>query len=426
MSTNKIQALKIFTLTVALLQTIFLTLTLAVFAAPLQQLATSPIELQAKDILPQALLKGKNYSVGALVRNDGLINTYELKTDYGPLTIESTELLMTRIDELNAMVVMEEMDRQKIFGNSLVAGVKAPFQGAANLITSPVATTKSVVEGAGKFFSNIGRAITSDDPHQDNALKVAIGYDAAKRGFAFELGINPYSSYEPAMDELGNVAQASVAGGIVPRTAMAAVGGDVVTVLRITGTSESMRKLVRDNPPGELEKINRSKLSEMGVSSSVAESFLGNYAYDPQEKTFLVGELENLKGVAGREAFIAAASLVTRQTVASFYRSAAGLMARYHAAIAPAASLGRVGGAPYLRTKDGKVVLVLPLDHIFRTEKVESKLRALNDGIAKLEGVTGKELWITGKVDAGAREMFEVSGWKITETAGNRLSVKLP
>ena len=86
-----------------------------------------------------------------------------------------------------------------------MAGLKAPFQCAINLVKSPGETTKGIVKGTGQFLSSIGRSVVSDDPYQDNAFKVVVGYDTAKRAFAYDLGIDPYSSYEPAMSMLGRV-----------------------------------------------------------------------------------------------------------------------------------------------------------------------------------------------------------------------------
>lgn len=380
-----------------------------------------PVILQAKDVLPQKILRGNNYLIKDKVQNDGLINTYELSTPYGAMTVESTDLLMTRIQELNAIRVMEEMDRKKVFGDALVAGVKAPVKGVVNLVKAPVDTTKGAVEGAGRFLSNIGRSIMSDDPHQDNAFKVAVGYDTAKRAFAYEFGINPYSSYEPAMSRLGEIARASVAGGLAPKAAMAAIDSELVTALRVTGATENLRKLIRDNPPGELEKINRAKLAEMGIDSALIETLMNNYAYDPQEKTLLVGAIEQLKGVKNRAAFIAAADLVSRPSVAVFYRKTAQLMAGYHTQIAPVDSVGRVGNTAFLKKADGTVLLILPLDYIYRTESVAKKLHAINEGLMKIDNVTAKELWLTGKVNTGAQEMLMASGWTIAENVEERL-----
>lgn len=381
----------------------------------------APITLEAKDILPVKLLRGDNYVIEDRIKNDGLVNTYQLTTNYGPLNVESTAGLMIRISELKAMSSMEEMDRKKVFGDAVVAGVKAPVQGAVKLVKEPVKTTKGVIKGTGRFLSNIGRSLVSDDPYQDNALKVAIGYDAAKRGFAYELGINPYSSYEPAMSMLGRIAQAAVAGGMAPKAAMAAISHDVVTVMRITGTSEGMLKLVRDNPPGELEKINAAKLAEMGIPKSLADAFLRNYVYDPQEQTLLVGELERLKGVKGREEFVAAASTASEKTVSLFFRVMARMMAGYHTHVSPVESIGRIGGTPCLRKKDGSAVLVVPVDFVFRTVEVEAKLNRLDEALQKIGGAPGKELWLSGSVDVRAREMLTASKWKIMEKAGDRL-----
>ena len=89
-----------------------------------------PIELRAKDFLPQDLLQGENYRVEDEVKSDGLINTYQLSTNYGLLTVESTAELLIRINELRALVIMEEMDRKKVFGDALVSGVKGTVKGA--------------------------------------------------------------------------------------------------------------------------------------------------------------------------------------------------------------------------------------------------------------------------------------------------------
>ena len=381
----------------------------------------SPVDLEAKDVLASNLLKGENYTIEAKVLNDGLINTYRLSTKYGPVEVESTAELLERIRELEAMSAMEMMDKKKVFGESVVKGVKAPFQGVANLVKAPVDTTKNIVEGTGQFFSNIGRSIVSDDPHQDNVLKVAVGYDASKRAYAYEFGINPYSGFEPALTMLGSISQASVAGGITPRVAMASVGTDLTSVLGAVGTAEGMRKLVRDNPPGALHKINSEKLSKMGVSQPMADAFLNNYEYDPQVETYLVGALEQLASVKGREQFIAAAALASNRSTALLYQKTAQLLAGYHARVASLESVGRLGTTPYAKTSDNKVVILLPLDYVFRTKDVQDKLDNLDSALGKAGAVAGKELWITGQVDESAGEMLKSAGWRYEEKIGDKL-----
>lgn len=386
-----------------------------------QDYVQTPIILNAKDILPQDLLQGENYKVEDKVRNDGLINTYHLSTNYGLLAVESTAELMIRITELNALKTMEEMDRKNVFGKALKEGVKAPVKGAVDLITSPIETTKGIFKGTGQFLSSVGRSFVSDDPHQDNALKVALGYDAAKRKFAYEFGIDPYSSYQPAMDRLGQIARAAVAGGITPRVAMASIDHKITTAMKISSTAKSMKKLVRDNPPGELEKINRKKLEQMGLDASLIEAFLDNYSYNPQEKTLLVGELESMKGVKGRDVFITVANLATEESVALYYRLIAQMMAGYHNDLGAATGIRNINGVLNLQGKDAALVLLAPVDFVFWTKELGDKLNAFESRIKGMAGISGKQVWIPGKMDKTARKHFETKGWKVTESANDIL-----
>lgn len=382
--------------------------------------AQTPIMLKANDVLSENIIKGVNYKVADKVINDGLINTYKLYTDYGPITAEGNAELMIRINELKALKVMEEVEQTGVLGDAVIAGAKAPFKGAVALVTSPIDTTTGAVKGTGQFLSNVGRSIISDDPAQDNAIKVAIGYDAVKRKFAYEFGINPYSSNEPVMGKLGEIARAAVAGSIAPRAVMAAADSDFVTGMRITATAKGMKELVRDNPPGKLEKINRSKLEQIGVSSSLTEAFLDNYSYDPQEKTLLIGELETMKGVKGRDLFIAKANLATVKSVGLYNRLTAGMMAGYHAKVTPVEAVQQSRGVLYLLNEKGILVLLVPVDNVFWTRKLEDKLNKF-EASAKMSGATVRELWVTGKLDKMARSQFEAKGWKITENANKVL-----
>lgn len=377
----------------------------------------APVILKAKDVLSNDLLQGENYKVDDKVINDGLINTYQLTTDYGPLTVESTAELLIRVTELKALAIMNEMDRKKVFGDALVAGVTAPVKGAVELVKSPIETSKNIVKGAGSFLSNVGRSIFSDDPDQDNVVKVALGYDVAKRQFAFEFGIDPYTDYDPVVDRLGEIARAAVAGGLTPKAAMAAIDHDVVLAMRISGTAYGMMQLVRDNPPGKLKKINRGKLEKMGLEASLMEAFLDNYRYNPQEETLLVGELDTLQGVKGLDVFLSMANLASEETIALSYRIRAQMMAGYHANVAPIERVRNIDGVLISQRKDGRLVLVAPADYVFWTKNLEAKVKSFENTISKMTDISGKELWIAGKFDKVARVNFEKNGWKVKEYA---------
>lgn len=385
------------------------------------EVVNPPIKLDVSDILPESSIHGANYTIENDVQNDGLINTYRLTTDYGPTTVESTSQLMIRIAELKALQAMEEVDRKGVFGDALVKGVKAPVETVVDLVQEPVETTKNIFKGTGRFLSNIGNSIVSDDPSQDNALKVALGYDVAKRKFAFEFGIDPYTTYEPVVKRLGEIARAGVAGGMTPKAVLAAADTDLATGLRISGTAKGLKELVRDNAPNELHKINLQKMQDMGISADLTDSFLNNYSYNPQEETLLVGELATMKGVKGRDVFFSVANSATERTVAVYYRFVAQMMAGYHANINPVEQIIDIDGTLHVLTKSGAVALISPVDYVFLTARVENKLNRLDERINTMGESRGKEIWITGKMDGKALDSFRERGWKVREDAAVEL-----
>jgi hypothetical protein len=313
-----------------------------------------PIELQAADVLPKALLNGPNYRVQAIVKNDGVMNTYGLETSEGTSRVESTAYLLMRIAELNAMQKLEEMEKTEVFKDALVKGAKAPLTTAKGLVTEPVETVKGVATGIGSWFTDVGRSITSDDPHQPGVLSTAVGYAPVKRAFAYDLGVDPYTDYEPLQDQLSAIARVAFAGGLTPKLAFAALqkpAPTASTVLRVTGTANSMRQLVRDKSPAELESINDGKLKAMGVPDDMRKEFLRNPAFNPQEETLLVGELESMQNVGGRELVIATAAEITQPSVARQRRLQVQMMSQYVAAEKRPARIVVLSGTPFLLNK---------------------------------------------------------------------------
>lgn len=379
---------------------------------------STPLILKVSKILAESVIKGSNYQIEEDVVNDGLINIYSITSEYGEVEAEGTIELHMRVAEFHAISVMEEMDRSEIFGEALGKGLMAPIKGVAALVTEPVETTKSAAKGLGQFFSNVGRAFVSDDPDQDNAAKVILGYDVAKRQFAYELGINPYSDNDLVREPLGKISRAAVAGGLVPRAAMAAIDSTAITIARVTGATHTMKELVRDNSPGKLDKINRKKLEAMGVSSGLAESFLDNYAYDPYEETLLVGELEFMERVKGRDKFITVATGASEVSVARYYRAMTQMMGAYHTYIDKVKEIRNIRGILHLYKADGTIVILSPVDYVFWTKRLADRLTEFE---SQLNNSPKKEIWITGQFDEHARAQFENAGWKVIENAEDTL-----
>ena len=415
MMRNKLQVFKVISCIIIVLT---LTLMTQAGAESLPMVQTPPIMLHAYEVLPEGILVGPGYKIKDNVLNDGFINTYEIDSVYGPLKVESTALLMIRINEINALQRMEELKKSKVYKDAFKGALKGPLKTAKGVVTSPVKTVSGTVTGIGRWFSDIGRSVVSSDPHQEGVLKTAIGHAPATRKFAYEFGVDPYTSYEPLQKELKDLAWTATGGGMTVKAAFGAIQDTPGKVVRATGTTAGMRMLIRDKSPAELEKINKKKLKAMGVSDALAKEFLRNPFYNPQEETLLVGALESMRGVRGRDLFIRYASLVNEESVALFMRLRAQMMAGYNVKVAPVKRIVDVNGAPFPQTKDGTVVGLFPLDYVAWTRALWLKHSAASMSLKALPGVTGKELWIEGIVDQVARKVLEANGWKVEDNVG--------
>jgi hypothetical protein len=380
-----------------------------------QNFENVPISLRVSEVFPKDLLSGPNYTIKETVKSDGMVNIYGLDTQYGPLTVESTALLFKRVGELRALSKIEELKGTNVYMDALKASAQAPVTLAKDIVTSPVETAKGVGSGIGNFFTKVGDSITSSSPDKDKPLNAALGQAAFKREFAFKFGIDPYTSYEPLKKALDDVAWTAAGGSLTVTGAFMAIPGAGGMVVGYSRTSETMRNLVRDKTPPELDKINRAKLRGMNVADSLASLFLSSTSYGPQEKTFLVGALADMTGVKDRGIFVQKAAIECEESVALFMRLRAEMMSRYFQKAKNVDRFVSLAGVPFLLTKNGMIVGIFPLDYVAWAPAFAQKEGAISAAVEKMAGVKGKELWITGVVDPAAQTAMESKGWKVKD-----------
>lgn len=377
--------------------------------------------LQASDFLPADLRKCESYTVADTVRNDGLINTYQVATKYGVLTIESTALLRKRLNELRALERMEQLKKSDLYVDALKLSVTAPIDTAKGMVTAPIETTEGIVTGVGRWFRDVGSAVTSKEPQEDTLIERTSGQAKAKRQFAFEYGVDPYSSFPPLQKVLDDIAWAAAGGSLTVSGALAIVPGAAGALVMTTKTAGDMKELVRDRSPSELSRLNRQKLAAMGVPENLIEYFLMNPAYSPEEQTILIGELDSMSGVKDRHLFLRKAGSVGDEATAVFNRVQAQMFAAYHAKIGKVARCIDAAGVILLEKEDGSVVGLFPLDHVVWTQGVSQKAMSISAALKDRAGKGKMEFWLLGTVDPSAADGLNEMGWKVIPQAGERL-----
>ncbi len=379
------------------------------------------VKVPIEEFLSKELLKGKGYTLDPQVIIYRSVGLYGMETPYGRSTVIGTSHLLERIDELNAVTQLEAMKGTEVYAKALKNSALGPIETAKNLVTAPIDTVSRIGRGIGGFFADIGYSMVSDDPDQENVAKTALGFATAKRQYAYELGVNPYSDFQPLQDELSEVAWTATGGGLTVSVGFAAIGGTAGTVLSTTKTANSMRKLVRDNSPRKLKNLNFDKLKAMGVEESLAEAFLDNFNYDPETETRLVGALESMKNVAGRGNFIKRAALVQNKVMARRMREWAELFDAYHNEVEKVKGIVIVRGAPVLQVKDDSIFVLLPTDYLTWTPNIEKRGQAVVDEL-KAKGLKQGKVWLTGKIEPKMKEMLLAQGWtSVTQRVESKL-----
>ncbi|HKA33949.1 MAG TPA: hypothetical protein VKH64_12090 [Candidatus Binatia bacterium] len=393
---------------------------LLLFAA--QPAYEAPAILSASKILPPDLISGPHHRVQEQVRNDGYLNIYTIDSKFGQFTAVSTAMLRKRVQEINALAVMEQIEGTKEYGASIKEAGLDTLTGMKNLITSPVQTVKGTVSGIGAAFRRAGDALTGPkrSDAEDSKVKDWIGFSKTKREYAYQFGVDVYSDNKVLQDRLDEISWAGYAGGLTWAAALMAVPGGAGIAISVSGSNNLMNEVYRTTPPSDLRRMNQDKLAKIGVQAEVADLFLNNSLYTPREQTVLVDALDQMMGVANRGAFVNAAALSDTKTLTYFRQRVAEMYLGYHKNVAPIESFQSIGGLAAARIGDA-IIITLPLDHLVWTETMGRFLTAANQRFDELSGAKRKQLWVGGTMSDRARQEVQRLGWEVQENAEARL-----
>jgi hypothetical protein len=394
---------------------------LAPTAATAQQSEAVP-RFKASEVLPPELRQGEGWRVEEEVGSDGVNNRYVLRIDDGEISVISTELLQVRAREMAALVHMEQVKRTGIYGEALKKSATSPLRFAEGLVTAPGETVTNAAKGVGQMFSNVGHAMFGSPSDQEEGVaKAALGVAAAKRVFAKQYGVDPYSSNEPMQSRLNELAWASAAGGLTVGAAFGAIGGPASAVLRGTKMAGGAAQLVYDKSPDQLKTLNAAKLAKMGVSKSATAAFLDHPKFSPTNKTFIVAALDRMPGVAQRGIVIDDAVAARTESDAYQWQLQAEMLSAYHKTVAPIARITSIGARPAAVTKEGVLVLIVPADYFVWTQFLDEQVRRQAPTPVMPKGVVRKEVWFSGQVSPLARSVLEDRRWAVSDQTGRRL-----
>lgn len=400
----------------------------------------SPPVLQAADLLDPSLLEGPHHRIDPEVFNDGFMNHFTVRSDFGDLPADSEEMLAVRVREVGALARLSEISRLEAFADALKRSAMKPVTAVESLVNDPKGTLEGIPGGVSRKLRGLyykarktahkaereleeARAEarerdagpTGDAPEAGEAneggertrdkvestAKKVLGYESARRELARALGVDPYSTNPVLRDELDRLASAAFAGGL----SLAAVAPD----LSLLAKAQSVDELVWSTSSTELERRNERFLDEIGVDKDTRFAFLDNRAFTTSTRTRLVEALRAMDGTADLALVASFAAGAESEQEARFFTRAAEMLAGYHRSIAPLDELRiagneEIGEALAGRTADGTVVVAVPVDYLIWQPGMQG---------GPLAAFPRRELWVSGRVSPRAERELVARGWKI-------------
>lgn len=387
----------------------------------------SPV-LAGSDLVPAELLKGPLHMVTEPVPLEGFFGRFVIESKFGKFSVLGVNMLGVRVNELQAIEALQEVQKSRAFQDSLVRAAQAPIQLVQGAITNPVGTVENVGQGLGNVLGRAGfLARSSAQRVADSTSRASpapsglppapegetvpsaftgdpFGYNKARRDWARQLSIDPYTSNPVLRPLLDNASAASFAGSFAINTA---IGAASMGASLVVGFDTDVRDAVWNQPAVDLARQNESRLLAMGVGGRAARDFLRNRWFTPSMQTALVAALAKLDGSRGVESVVQVASRLQGETRVRFLVESVRLLGQYHDKESRLVKLRMSGIVPVGIADDGTLVAGAAIDYAY-WDKAAAEF-------AQRKELKGKRrvLLLAGVASDPARQEFDKAGWML-------------
>ena len=376
----------------------------------------TPGVLNAREILPTELFEGKHHKVLEDVVTYYVTNHYIITSPFGQFEVLGEDMLRNRIQEIQAIAALQEITKTKAFRNATEQAAMSTFRDAQNLIINPVDTVSGMPQGVGRLFSRGGEMLKDGRGGQEDIIpKELVGFPKVKRQLAYELGADVYSSNKVLQKELNRISWAGFAGGAGVSLLTMSIKDATGILIKGTRFTNQMNKLLLNNAPEDIRRINRKKLQQMGIEESIVEEFLRHPNYSPRHETILVHALAEMEGVKNRHQMIEQSLFAVNEEDAFFFQKIAEMMAIYHKNVEPFTEIIPVRKVVAGYTAGRAIVATLPVDYVYWTKWADSASDALLSLETLNRPVIRVKLFISGRLTPKAKLQFTAKGIVVKE-----------
>ena len=134
-------------------------------------------DLQASEVLAPELVSGERFKVDERVKNDGYLNYYTIRSEYGDFETAGTAMLRMRIREVEALAELDELSHTEVFASAMVNAGVQQIVSVRKLVMNPIEAVKGLPSGIGRMFNRYSR-------QSKESVATAKDYDEASERMA--------------------------------------------------------------------------------------------------------------------------------------------------------------------------------------------------------------------------------------------------
>lgn len=381
-----------------------------------------PHNRRISDILPADQIKGEHYKIHKEVIFTGFMDTFKVDSDYSDFEVTGNGALRKLLKEIHAITALKEIGKTEAFTKALADAAKKPFEFAGNLVTKPVETVTGVPKGVASLFEGAYAGVTTKSQAGEDSQAESLLLSKYKREYAYNLGVDVYSSNEALQKELDRIGWAAAVGSLSFSAATAPIGGGVGMAVSYTGLASDINNYIKDQPPSKIRSEAKKKFAEMGISEELVKEFLENPNCTPRHTTVIVANLMKLEGAQGRDKFIEYSLSATDEESANFIQNVAETIRGYHETVSPIKEIMMNSNIVLAKSKEDTVLIPFPLDYGIWREETEKLFTHFIETYKKEIGPDVKfDLWVTGTVSPLARKNLEELGVQVAEKVYERI-----
>ena len=375
--------------------------------------------LDAREILPPDLRKSEYHTVLDEVTPFRLTNRFSISSPFGQCVAYGEDMLRMRIQEIQILAKVEDMNRYSAMAEGAGRAVLSPFVFIKNLLIDPVHTLIGIPKGLWRIATRMQEMATGErGALEEDATKELIGFSSVKRYIAHQLGVDVYSSNRVLQSKLDRLSWGAYTGDAGVKLMTIPIGGPAGAVFAGTSLSATVNELLRDYTPEDLRRMNREKLQAMEIDGELIETFLSHPWYSPRHETILVQALTEMKEVKNRGGFLQAALAAEFEEDALFFQRLSEMMASYHQSMKFLLEIIVIHDRFVIGyTWDHALVAMVPVGRLPWSREVAAATEAVMTWKSQDHPVERIELWTLGKLTPLAHQQLLAKGLNIYEQA---------